>query len=88
MAVLRARTLDIEQRKQREELDSTRRSQVGSGERAEKIRTYNVPQDRVTDHRINYTRHNLPALLDGDIDDIIKEMREDEQARLLEAQLA
>jgi peptide chain release factor 1 len=88
MAVLRARILDIEQRKQREELDSTRRSQVGTGERAEKIRTYNVPQDRVTDHRINYTRHNLPALLDGEIDDIIEGMREDEQSRLLEAQLA
>ncbi len=88
MAVLRARILDIEQRKQREELDSTRRSQVGSGERAEKIRTYNVPQDRVTDHRINYTRHNLPALLDGEIDDIIEEMQEDERSRLLEAQLA
>ena len=88
MAVLRARILDIEQRKQREELDSTRRSQVGTGERAEKIRTYNVPQDRVTDHRINYTRHNLPALLDGEIDDIIEEMQEDERSRLLEAQLA
>ena len=88
MAVIRARVLDIEQRKQREELDSTRRSQVGTGERAEKIRTYNVPQDRVTDHRINYTRHNLPALLDGEIDDIIEEMQEDEQSRLLEAQLA
>ncbi len=88
MTVLRARILDVEQRKQREEVDSTRRSQVGSGERAEKIRTYNVPQDRVTDHRINYTRHNLPALLDGDIDDIIEKMRDDEQSRLLEAQLA
>ncbi len=88
MAVLRARILDVEQRKQREELDSTRRSQVGTGERAEKIRTYNVPQDRVTDHRINYTRHNLPALLDGEIDDIIEEMQEDERSRLLEAQLA
>jgi len=88
MAVLRARILDIEVRKRREELDSTRRSQVGTGERAEKIRTYNVPQDRVTDHRINYTRHNLPALLDGEIDDIIEEMQEDERSRLLEAQLA
>jgi peptide chain release factor 1 len=87
MAVLRARILDIEQRKHREEVDSTRRSQVGTGERAEKIRTYNVPQDRVTDHRVNYTRHNLPALLDGEIDDIIEEMQEDEQSRLLEAQL-
>ncbi|MEX0801320.1 MAG: peptide chain release factor 1 [Dehalococcoidia bacterium] len=84
MAVLRARLLDLEQRKAREELDSTRRSQVGSGERAEKIRTYNVPQDRVTDHRIGYTRHNLPSLLDGDIDDIIDALREDEQSRGLQ----
>jgi len=88
MAVLRARLLDVEQRKQREELESTRRSQVGTGERAEKIRTYNFPQDRVTDHRIAYTRHNLPALLDGEIDDIIEHIREDEQARALQAQLA
>jgi len=88
MAVLRARLLDAEQRRQREEVESTRRSQVGSGERAEKIRTYNFPQDRVTDHRIGYTRHNLPALLDGDIEDIIEAMHADEQSRLLEAQLA
>jgi peptide chain release factor 1 len=88
MGVLRARLLDIEQRKQREEVDSTRRSQVGAGDRAEKIRTYNFPQDRITDHRIGYTRHNIPALLDGEIDDIIEQMREDEQSRLLEAQLA
>jgi peptide chain release factor 1 len=87
MAVLRARLLDIERSKQQQEVDSTRRSQVGSGERAEKIRTYNFPQDRVTDHRIGYTRHNLPALLDGELDDIIAAMQEDEQARLLEAQL-
>jgi len=88
MAVLRARLLDVERRKQQEEVDSARRSQVGTGERAEKIRTYNFPQDRVTDHRIGFTRHNLPALLDGELDDIISAMREDEQARLLEAQLA
>ncbi len=88
MAVLRARVLDIEQRKRREEVDSTRRSQVGTGERSEKIRTYNFPQDRVTDHRIGYTRHNLPALLDGDIDDIIEKIREEERSRLLESQLA
>ncbi len=74
--------------RQREEVESARRSQVGSGERAEKIRTYNFPQDRVTDHRIGYTRHNLAALLDGDIDDLIEEMQGDEQSRLLEAQLA
>ena len=62
--------------------------QVGSGERAEKIRTYNVPQDRMTDHRAGYTRHNLPALLDGEIDDVIDALSEQEQERLLEAQLA
>ena len=88
MAVLRSRLLDMEIRKQREEIDSNRRSQVGSGERAEKIRTYNFPQDRITDHRVGYTRHDIPALLDGDIDDIIKVLAEREQEQLLEAQLA
>lgn len=88
MAVLRARLLDMELRKQREAIDSSRRAQVGSGERAEKIRTYNFPQDRMTDHRIGYTRHNLPGLLDGDIDDVLDALEEAEQERLLEAQLA
>jgi peptide chain release factor 1 len=88
MAVLRARLLDIEQRKQREEIDSSRRSQVGSGDRAEKIRTYNYPQDRMTDHRINYTRHSLPYLLDGDMNDVVEALQEAEQAELLEASLA
>ena len=88
MSVLRARLLDMRQSEQREEIDSSRRAQVGSGERAEKIRTYNVPQDRMTDHRAGYTRHNLPALLDGEIDDVIDALSEQEQERLLEAQLA
>jgi peptide chain release factor 1 len=88
MAVLRARLLDREQSKQREEIDSNRRAQVGSGDRAEKVRTYNFPQDRMTDHRIGYTRHSLPQLLDGDIDDVIDALGEAEQSRLLEAQLA
>ena len=88
MSVLRSRLLDIEQRKQRESIDSSRRSQVGSGERAEKIRTYNFPQDRMTDHRIGYTRHNLPSLLDGDLDDVIDALQEQEQAEKLEAQFA
>jgi peptide chain release factor 1 len=88
MAVLRARLLDVEQRRRREEIDSNRRSQVGSGERAEKIRTYNFPQDRITDHRVPFTRHGLPALLDGDIDDIIDALAQREQEHLLEAQLA
>ncbi len=88
MAVLRARLLDREQNKQRQEIDSSRRAQVGTGERAEKVRTYNFPQDRMTDHRAGYTRHNLPALLDGDLDDVIDALDEQEQSRLLEAQLA
>jgi len=88
MAVLRARLMDREQSKQRDEIDSNRRAQVGTGERAEKVRTYNFPQDRMTDHRAGYTRHNLPALLDGDIDDVIDALDEQEQSRLLEAQLA
>ena len=87
MAVLRTRLLDREQSKQREEIDSNRRSQVGSGDRAEKIRTYNFPQDRMTDHRAGFSRHNLPSLLDGDIDDVLIALDEQEQARLLEDQL-
>jgi peptide chain release factor 1 len=88
MAVLRARLLDQEVSKQREEIDSNRRSQVGTGDRSEKIRTYNYPQDRMTDHRIGYTRHSLPSLLDGDMDDVIDALQEHEQAEKLEAQLA
>lgn len=88
MAVLRSRLLDIELRKRREEIESNRRSQVGSGDRAEKIRTYNFPQDRMTDHRVGHTRHNLPALLDGDLDDVIDALAEREQEQRLEAQLA
>ena len=88
MSVLRARLLDREQSKQRDEIDSNRRAQVGSGDRAEKVRTYNFPQDRMTDHRIGYSRHSLPQLLDGDIDDVIDALDEQEQSRLLEAQLA
>jgi peptide chain release factor 1 len=84
MAVLRARLLDIEQRKKSEELTEERRSQIGSGERAEKIRTYNFPQDRLTDHRINMTFHNLPRILDGTIDELIEDLATDERVKLLE----
>ncbi len=83
MAVLRARLLDIEQHKKSEELTEERRSQIGSGERAEKIRTYNFPQDRITDHRINMTLHNLPRVLDGELDDLIEALATDEQVKLL-----
>ncbi len=88
LQILRARLLDMEQRKQQEEIEATRRSQVGSGERAEKIRTYNFPQDRVTDHRIGLTLYNLQAVLDGELDPIIDALLEHEQARLLEGRPA
>ena len=88
MNVLRSRILAQEQNKQREQIESSRRSQVGSDERAEKVRTYNYPQDRMTDHRVNYTRHGLPQLLDGDMDDVIEALTAAEQADALEAQLA
>ena len=87
MAVLRARLLDYEQQRQAQEVSETRRSQVGTGERAEKIRTYNFPQDRVTDHRVGLTLHNLPGILDGDLDPMIDAVSTSEQARLLEEQL-
>jgi len=83
MRILRARLLDIEREKQHQERCDMRRGQVGTGERAEKVRTYNFPQDRMTDHRIGLTRHNLPALLDGDLDDVIDALQANEQAELL-----
>jgi peptide chain release factor 1 len=83
MAVLRARLLDREQRKKMDEITAQRRSQIGSGERAEKIRTYNFPQDRVTDHRINLTLHNLPRILDGELDELIEALSTEEQVRQL-----
>jgi peptide chain release factor 1 len=71
MSVLRARLLEAEMEKQREEGSAMRKSMVGSGDRAEKIRTYNFSQDRVTDHRVGVDLHNLPGVLDGDLDRLI-----------------
>jgi peptide chain release factor 1 len=87
MAVLRARLLDLEQRKQAESMDKERRMQVGSGKRAEKIRTYNFPQNRVTDHRISSSFHNLQQVLDGELDEIIEALSSKEQVEQLEAAL-
>jgi peptide chain release factor 1 len=86
LSVLRTRLLDIERRKQEEAITSQRRSQVGTGERAEKIRTYNYPQDRISDHRINLTLHNLPRFMDGDLDGLINTLATTEQAKQLEGQ--
>lgn len=83
MSVLRARIFDQEQRKQTDEIDKQRKKQVGTGERAEKIRTYNYPQDRVTDHRLNATFHNLPQIMDGDMDTIIEALLAQEQSSQL-----
>ncbi len=89
MSILRARLYDIEQTRRQEELESERRSQVGTGERSEKIRTYNFPQSRVTDHRINISSYNLPAVMNGEIDIFIDELATREQAeRLAEASAA
>ena len=88
MAVLRARFLDMERSKQEEAITQQRRSQVGSGKRAEKIRTYNFPQDRVSDHRLGQTFRNLPRILDGDLDKLIDALTASEQAKQLEEQRA
>jgi peptide chain release factor 1 len=88
MSVLRSRLLDIERRKQEEKITSERRSQVGTGDRAEKIRTYNFPQDRISDHRINLTVRNLPRVLEGELDELVDALATGIQARKLEEQIA
>jgi peptide chain release factor 1 len=85
LAVLRARLYAIEEEKRRRELGDTRLAQVGSGERAEKIRTYNFPQDRVTDHRIGQNFSNLPGILDGDLDRLIEALIIYDNAQRLES---
>jgi len=84
MAILRARLYAQERHKQEAEVAAARRSQVGTGERSEKIRTYNFPQNRVTDHRIGLTLYRLPTILDGDLDPFIEDLAEREQAQRLE----
>jgi len=85
MAVLRARLYAAEQERQFNEITQSRRSQVGTGERSEKVRTYNFHQNRVTDHRIGMTSHRLEAILEGDIDEFIDELATTDQAEKLKA---
>jgi peptide chain release factor 1 len=86
MRILRAKLFEIEQEKQAAAERDARRSIVKSGDRSEKIRTYNFPQDRVTDHRIGLTKHNLPAVMDGDLDEIFDAIAAHYQAEALKAQ--
>jgi peptide chain release factor 1 len=83
MSILRARLYEMELERQRQQVEATRRSQVGTGERSEKIRTYNYPQSRVTDHRINISNYNLPAVMEGDIDEFIEELAQRDEAERL-----
>ena len=83
LKVLKARLYDIERQKREAELSATRKGMIGSGDRSEKIRTYNFPQDRVTDHRIGLTLHNLPSIMDGNLDGIIDPLNSNFQAEKL-----
>ena len=85
MTVLKSRLWDIEEARRQEELRKNRQSQVQTGDRSEKIRTYNFPQDRVTDHRIGLTRHNLPGIMNGDIDEFIDNLITVDQASKLQS---
>ena len=86
MKILRAKILEAEQARQAAAASAQRKSLVGSGDRSEKIRTYNFPQDRLTDHRIGLTKHNLPSIMDGSLEDIIEALRAYDQAEQLKAQ--
>lgn len=83
MKILRARLHEKMQEEQDKEMRDTRKSQVGTGDRSEKIRTYNFPQNRVTDHRIGYSSHNLPSFMDGNLDDLIQNLRAHYQAEAM-----
>ncbi len=88
MAHLRARLYDMERQRADDERAATRKSQVGSGDRSERIRTYNFPQGRMTDHRINLTLYRLDQIMQGDLDEVIDALTEDDHAtRLSEAGL-
>ena len=85
MALLRARLLAAEQEKQQSALAQSRKLQVGSGDRSERIRTYNFPQGRVTDHRINLTLYKLASVMDGDLDELLDALQQEFRAEQLAA---
>jgi peptide chain release factor 1 len=87
MKILRSRILEAERARQAATEAASRKQQVGSGDRSEKIRTYNFPQDRVTDHRIELTKHNIPAIMDGNLDEIIEALRAHFQAEQLKNEI-
>lgn len=84
MNILRTKLFEMELEKQNKETSNERRTQIGTGDRSEKIRTYNFPQNRVTDHRINYTTHRIEAIMDGDIDELIDALTEKDLSKKLE----
>ncbi len=85
MAVLRTRLVEKQREEERKNASEARKSLIGTGDRSEKIRTYNFPQDRITDHRIHYSRSNIGSAMDGDIDDIVEELRKYERGLISES---
>ena len=88
MKVLRSRLLELKQTQEREKYAQNRREQIGSGDRSERIRTYNFPQSRLTDHRIGLTVHSLTQVMDGEIDEIVKALEEAYYNKRIEALIA
>jgi peptide chain release factor 1 len=88
MSVLRSRLLQQKIDAEQQELSDARKKLIGSGDRSEKIRTYNFPQDRITDHRIGYSRSNIPAALNGDIDDLIEKLHDYERQLIQDEPMA
>jgi peptide chain release factor 1 len=88
LKVLRSRLLDLERQKQKDAIAQDRRSQVGTGERSEKIRTYNFPQNRVTDHRVNLTLHRLADVLEGSLDPLVEPIAAHYQSEQLKEEVA
>ena len=86
MGVLRARLLDVQAQEEAKKMGDARRGQIGTGDRSEKIRTYNYPQDRVTDHRIGFTTHNLNKIMDGDLNEILEALKNAAVEKALEEQ--